>query len=403
MPTHNAKILLLSWYSFESADSGERVRAYALRRELERQFRVTTLNLDSAREPAAPHTMHLSPTSTIPYAISRTAYLRSTVRGRAIEDYLLHRRRARDEVDLCIEMVRPDAILAVQPYVWPLVPARFQSMTIVDTHNINSARLSRLAASMPRHDPRKLLLHRQVRLSREFEKSYSRLAGQVWTVSKEDADCIDSDLRHRVKIVPNGADFPSVCPEQHATSSPLRMLFFGSLDYSANLDGLRMLRHWTDANAIAQKPTFRVTVAGSGDGKKAMTIVGQHPAFDFVGRVASPYALYRNHDCLIVPLRQGGGSRLKILEAVASGLPVISTEIGVEGTGLVAGQDYLRAESSEDLVKQIEVLMQNSSFAQTMTASAFSKVATADWTRVGSRAARFIRELVSEERPVILG
>jgi glycosyltransferase involved in cell wall biosynthesis len=94
---------------------------------------------------------------------------------------------------------------------------------------------------------------------------------------------------------------------------------------------------------------------------------------------------------------------LKVLEAVASGLPVISTEIGVEGTGLVAGRDYLSAESSGDLAKQMQLLMENSSFIRTMTGSAFSKAATADWASVGSRAARFIRELVRESRPVILG
>jgi glycosyltransferase involved in cell wall biosynthesis len=392
----NRRILFISWYDFEAADSGERVRASALCRELERQFQVTTLCLDGARVINRGHALSVSPESVIPYGIPKTAYLRSTIRGMAIEEYLVNKAAVRNEVEECIDAVGPEAIVAVQPYVWPLVPSKFRSITVVDTHNINSARLRRLADSLPSCDPRKLILRRQVHLSRKFERSYSKLAGQVWTVSADDADHIDSGFRHRVRIVPNGANFPSECPKRRPNSTPLRLLFFGSLDYSANLDGLRVLRHWIDNDVISWRRDVRITVAGRGDANRAVAIIGQHSAFDLIGRVASPAELYRQHDCLIVPLRQGGGSRLKVMEAVASGLPVISTEIGVEGTGLKAGEDYLRAESPEDLVKQIELLRHNDQLIRAMIASAFAKAAAADWATVGSQAGRFIRELVAE-------
>jgi glycosyltransferase involved in cell wall biosynthesis len=396
MHERKSRILLLSWYSFEKANSGERVRVSALCRELESDFRVITLDVEGPLARRSHQGLSLPSDIAIPYVVPKIAYLQSTLRGMAIERYLLNSGRTREAAEVCIDAVRPDAILASQPYVWPLIPVRFRSISIMDTHNINSARLNRLKAAMSSSDPRKLILWRQVYLSRRFERSYSELAGQIWTVSEEDAERVDFRFRHKVRIVPNGADFPSNCPERRAVTSPVRVLFFGALNYSANLDGLQQLRNWVDADVIRKERNFRVTVAGSGDPKKAVAIIGEHPSFDFIGEVNSPSELYRDHDCLIVPLRQGGGSRLKVLEAVASGLPVLSTEVGVEGTGLLAARDYLPVERASDVVKQIRLLTEDDQFVRMMTRSAFAKCKSVDWAAIGARAGRFVRELISD-------
>lgn len=191
---------------------------------------------------------------------------------------------------------------------------------------------------------KKAFLRTQWRKFRRYEEQAFRQANRVIAVSEEDARLIREQFgQANVDVVDNGIDRAYF--EQAPASRDLkRILFLGALDWRPNLDAVDLLLDKIFPRVRAQEPTA------------LLTIVGRHPPATLVQRVRHTLGVFLHADVpdvrpflgestvMAVPLRIGGGSRLKILEALATGLPVVSTKIGAEGLMLAPGVDYVQAE-----------------------------------------------------------
>ncbi len=166
----------------------------------------------------------------------------------------------------------------------------------------------------------------------------------VVTVSREDAE----RLGVSAVVVPNGCDLPATVPPQ-APGGPL--LFVGTLNYPPNAEGLRW---WTEQVwPLLPHGSQPLRVVGRG-GREALGALADHPALDVVGELAEVGLELAAARAVVVPLLSGGGSRLKIVEALAWGRPVVSTTIGAAGLqGLVDGVHYLCADEPRDFVAAI--------------------------------------------------
>jgi len=123
------------------------------------------------------------------------------------------------------------------------------------------------------------------------------------------------------------------------------------------------------------------------------------------GEVDDLRPLYHKHRALIAPIRSGSGTRLKILEAMASGLPVISTTLGAEGLELKAGKDFWLADDIDGLVEGLHALLgaedtlglQMAEYARTLAGEQF------DWAAITERAATGYEELLAQSStPAVL-
>jgi glycosyltransferase involved in cell wall biosynthesis len=133
----------------------------------------------------------------------------------------------------------------------------------------------------------------------------------------------------------------------------MRILFLGALDWRPNLDAVGLMLDAIFPKVRALEP------------KAKLVIVGRHPPPGLSERVAAMPGVELHADVpdvrvylgscgvMAVPLRIGGGSRLKILEALASGLPVVASRVGAEGLLLTPGEDYVRAD--EDAMADVLV------------------------------------------------
>jgi|SRR5579884_2077901 len=217
---------------------------------------------------------------------------------------------------------------------------------VVDAHNVDTLIWRRYheTETRPLH---RWYLRRQWKKFERFEKRVFAAATRVVTVSRDDAAIVREQFGvETVDVVDNGIDraFYEATP---VARDAKRLLFLGSLDWRPNLDAVRLLLDAIFPAVRAAEPAAR------------LVLVGRHPPAWLLQRAATEAGVELHADVpdvrpflggagvLAVPLRVGGGSRLKILEALATGLPVVSTRVGAEGLLLRPGEHYTAAEPND--------------------------------------------------------
>jgi glycosyltransferase involved in cell wall biosynthesis len=217
---------------------------------------------------------------------------------------------------------------------------------VIIAHNVESLIWQRYYESEPNPLKRWYIKQQQQKFER-FERRAFAAATRVVAVSEVDASLI----RHRfggrnVDVVDNGIDrsyFEAVQPDP----DPKTILFLGSLDWRPNLDAVGLLLDRIFPEVQAAEPTARLCLVGRRPSQALIERVSGMTGVELHGDVPDVRPFLATSGVMIVPLRIGGGSRLKILEAMAAGLPVISTRVGAEGLELVPGEDYIAADEPE--------------------------------------------------------
>jgi glycosyltransferase involved in cell wall biosynthesis len=147
---------------------------------------------------------------------------------------------------------------------------------------------------------------------------------------------------------------PNVVPPAHAAThvarDPWRMLFLGTLSYLPNEDGVAWFIRESLPTIRALEPRMRLRVAGVGTPEGLVPLLSSD-GVDFAGSVPDVAPEYAGAGMLVVPLRAGTGTRIKILESFAYGIPVVSTSIGADGLDARDGQHLLIADSPEALAQ----------------------------------------------------
>ena len=244
----------------------------------------------------------------------------------------------------------------------PTLEAAIPGARLLMAHNVDTLIWQRYFENA-RGFARRVFLKQQWRKFERFERWAFHNADRVVAVSPEDATLVRERFgQPHVDVVDNGIDrayFESVVGKR----DPRQVLFLGALDWRPNLDAVDLLLDKIFPQVLSQEPNAR------------LALVGRNPPAGLVQRVASlPWArLHANvpdvrpflaeSGVMAVPLRIGGGSRLKILEALACGLPVVSSRVGAEGLALEPGLHYELAEE-DTMAEALAVTMRSPATAQ---------------------------------------
>ena len=208
----------------------------------------------------------------------------------------------------------------------------------------------------PRGRERLLALENLWKL-RWYEKRAARGVSLEIVCGSEDEAFIRSQISERVPVavIENGVDLDYLQPELvPSTRAPTpTLLFCAALGYVANLDALEWFFAEIFEPLRRRNPDFEMLIVGN-DPSPAVWAYASRPGVRVVGEVPDVRPYYRRSWLQVVPLRIGSGTRLKILESLALGTPVVSTSIGAQSLGLVHGEEILIADSAQAFVDQID-------------------------------------------------
>jgi polysaccharide biosynthesis protein PslH len=227
-----------------------------------------------------------------------------------------------------------------------------------------------------------------------FEAAACRLADVTLTVSEQDAEALRTlEPRAVCRVVPNAID-PDAYPRRESWPSRPALLLAGTLEYRPNADAARWLLDAIMPAVWERVPNARVFVVGSGPAPDLVARGQRDARIAVTGRVESMDSYWARSTVWVLPLRGGGGTRFKALEAMAAGLPIASTPMGMEGIAAEDGVHYLGGESPEALALAIARLLEDQPLREQIAAAADRLVRQQyDWRVVAPRLLDVYREL----------
>jgi glycosyltransferase involved in cell wall biosynthesis len=205
---------------------------------------------------------------------------------------------------------------------------------------------------------RKLYNLMEWRKFRRDELAICRKFDMCMTTSERDKEVLAAQLpTTRFAVIPNGVDstFYSYEPEAASEQS---LLFTGTIDYHPNTDGLKYFLEEVLPIVRRDVADIRFYIVGK-DPPPEILRYGADPGIIITGAVDDVRDYFRKATIVVVPLRVGGGTRLKILEAMAMGKPVVSSTAGAEGLAVTEGEHILLADKPAAMARAIVTLMRD--------------------------------------------
>lgn len=205
------------------------------------------------------------------------------------------------------------------------------------------------------------------KLGREEKRAWRRFDGVVLASAR------DQQLLHEIwrgtptVIVPNGVDIQRFQPAETATDGDT-IVFFGANNYFPNHDALLFFIDDILPRIVARRPNVKLQIIGPGAQSEVLERQGKH--VQVVGFVDDPQPYIERAAAIVVPLRVGGGTRLKIVEAMAKSKAIISTRIGAEGIDVTHEHDVLLGDTPTEFADLVVRVLEHPDLARTIGANA---------------------------------
>jgi glycosyltransferase involved in cell wall biosynthesis len=256
--------------------------------------------------------------------------------------------------------------------------------TLLSLQNIDSSIWRRLARQTG-NPVQKLAFWMQYRSFRHYERLMARKFSACACVSEEDKNLL-ADLCPgiSIEVIPNGVDVESYQPD-HRLTEEATIVYTGSMDWLPNEDAVLYFHERMLPLLEAQIPNVKFYIVGQNPTQRVKQL-SQRNNVIVTGMVDDVKPYIAKASVYVVPLRIGGGTRLKILEALAMEKAVVSTTIGCEGLQLTPGKDILIADEPEKFARLVLRLAQDEKFRQRLGQSGRKQVEKKyDWRSIGKQ------------------
>ncbi len=391
---------LSSWFPFPP-DNGSKIRIYHLLRALGQRHEVTLLSFVEAG--ASVCSEHAPSFCRVADAVPRIEFQPRRARAltglfsgdpRSVVD--TYSAQMMQEVKHHLAQTQYDVIIASEIVTAPYARADMRIPKILDELQVSVIRDQYSGAK--RIDARLRHGLTWLKMRGYVQRTLRRFDGYTVVSEKERSNLQSiAPTDSAVAIIPNGVDTEALSPSMHKRQSQ-RLIFNGALTYGANYDAMQFFLSSMWPQIRAQQPDVHLQITGKTDGVNlnALTFTDH---VEFTGYLSSVHAAVAQSTVCVVPLRIGGGTRLKILEAMALGTPVVATSKGAEGLNVRHEENILIADEPVEFAAQVVRLLRDADLCERLAHNARALVEQQyDWNQIGKQFTTFIEAMVKAHR-----
>jgi polysaccharide biosynthesis protein PslH len=271
---------------------------------------------------------------------------------------------------------KPDLVVVDFPHTIVLLPGTIQAASVLFTHNVETEIFAR-HQGLAKNIFLRAIWRNQLEKMRRFEGEALRRCDAVIAVSERDKILFGTDYGVTASVIPTGVDLETFAFRAPSRDNPVKpnIVFTASMDSYANIDGMRWFMDAVWPLIAAARTDASVTVVGRKPDQKLVRDAQERKLpWTFTGFVDDVRPFLYDATVYIIPLRVGGGTRIKAYEAMAAGRPVVSTAIGVEGLPLEPERHYLLADGPAAFAQSVLRLLQDGELRQRVAAEAHAVV-----------------------------
>jgi glycosyltransferase involved in cell wall biosynthesis len=412
--TGSLRILFITPYLGSPAYSGAQRRLEGLMRGLASRHHVSVVSFVEPVDDAASCSIratrrYCGEVTVVPnhrYALTtrqkRLLQLRSLVSSRSFESFVYRSPALRYAIAGLLESGSYDVVNFEFMHMAVNLPEtggkqRRNTILVLDEHNIEYDLVRRMAGSGAGLDRTLYSVVDSRKLRREEREAWRRFDGCT-TTSERDEDIVRREMPGlRTAVVPNAVDVEFFRTSRaNNVEEPRTVLFFGRLDYHPNLDGLRFFLNDIFPRLRARHPDVRLRIVGLSIPEIAARAGA---GVEVVGLVDDIRPHLDRASVVVAPLRIGGGTRFKILEAMAMEKAVVSTSVGAEGIDARDGTEILVADAPDCFAAHVGRLFESEALRRRMGQAARSLIARRySWDHSVDRLEQFYDQLLEHNR-----
>jgi glycosyltransferase involved in cell wall biosynthesis len=276
-------------------------------------------------------------------------------------------------------------------------PEALNTPTVLFQHNLETALWQRMA-STESHPVRRIAYRIEAAKMAGYEKRALAKFHHVIAVSENDRrEMLSIAPSCSISVVPTGVDLEKYAVAPPSAADPPRIVFTGSMDWEPNLDAVTYFCKDIFPGLLGEFPSTLFQIVGRNPHSRVKQLASEH--VHVTGTVPSVTEYLRDATLVVVPLRIGGGTRLKIFEAMAMGKAVLSTSIGAEGLDVQTGRDLILADDAAAFGEAILALLRDSKLRHQYERAAAKLAAHYDWSKIASHFADVLARVVEAASP----
>ena len=391
------KLLFVSQQAPWPLDSGGNLRTYHLLRALNERFEVTLVSTDPGGDAASRLAEVAAEVVLVPAMNKAGVFGRAASLLKSLftaEPVLLAHNKSEALDAVCRERLASGEYSALHLNHLDTTPYARHSKgvpVVIDTHNV----LTEYAERRSEHESGwfgRLLWGREARLLKTREPLELSLCQRVIACSSREREAfLSMEPALEVRVVPNGADINAVTPVADPAANPPRLLFVGDLAYGPNRDAALSFARDVLPRVRKVVPSAVFRVVGKDPGAELRGIEG----VEATGFVESLRPELEGARAFVCPIRYGSGTRLKLFEAFAAGLPVVSTSLGAEGIEYVDGEHLRIADTPAEQAGAVMELLEDDPQARRLgRAGRGLAIERYDWVQLGRELVDVYTELI---------
>lgn len=377
-------ILWLKTELLHPIDKGGKIRTYEMLKELKKAHHITYLTLvDGSADADAleksseyAHEVITIPHQTAP-KFSLNFYLELLINLSSPLPYFIQKYVSKAMLEAVKKHTQQQHFdIVVCDFLMPAVnmPKNLATPTLLFQHNVEAMIWRRHYETQPK-GLKKTFLKNQWDKAIAYERDACQNFDFIAAVSEIDAEQMRNEYALKnVAAIPTGVDTVFFQSNNNVAKEPYNLVFTGSMDWLPNEDAIK----WFLADILPlikqQIPSVTLTVVGRNPFPSLIELGKNDPSIIITGRVPDVRPYMDKASVYIVPMRIGSGTRLKIYEAMAMALPMVSTHVGAEGLPVIDGEELFLRDTPEAFAQMVVILLSDHALAQRIGANAAKTV-----------------------------